>query len=135
MSRYLIAGRAARAVKKVSLGGDAFLGWGCDALVGFVAPPKSVRGWKLVKGELRFNLASGTGAVMFIKTVAIAAVNRGDVQYLGVAQGLLDARVYGMGVVFGLDDNNGDIGLAIESAFHAQKGFVMRQASTAGSHH
>jgi hypothetical protein len=51
---------------------------------------------------------------VFIKTIAVAAVDRGDVQDAGIVQGLLDARFDRMPVIFGLDNGQGDIGLVVK---------------------
>ena len=58
--------------------------------------------------------AGAATAVVLVKASAIAAVNRGDIEYFGVRQGLLDAGAERVFVVFGFDDGDGDVGLVTE---------------------
>ena len=58
--------------------------------------------------------AAAAAAVVLVKASAIAAVNRGNVEYLSVRQGLLNAGAERVFVVFGFDDGNGDVRLVTE---------------------
>jgi hypothetical protein len=67
-----------------------------------------------VKGNLSFNRASGSGAVVFKKAVAVGAVGKWDVEELGVVESLLHAIAKRVRIVFSLNDRNGEIGLVVE---------------------
>ena len=81
---------AARAVKEIILGADPFGFWCGDAFVALIAVPQF--GWarKILQLELSLYAATGSGAVMFVEPVAVAAEHYGYIQNSGVVQPLLN---------------------------------------------
>jgi len=63
--------------------------------------------------------------------VAIAAEDKGNVEGFGIAEGLLHSRAYGVVVVLGFDDREGDVGLVIENVIDA----LLRASSVDFSSH
>ena len=67
-----------------------------------------------VQRQFVFKLSARHGAIMFIKAVAVAAIDRRNVKNFRVLQRLLNAGADGMRVIFGFDNRDGNIGFVIE---------------------
>lgn len=48
------------------------------------------------------------------KAIAVAAQHAGDIENVGILQTLLHTCAYGVLIVFGLHESNGNVGLVIE---------------------
>ena len=117
----IIGAGAGRAVGEIILGNHGGDGVG-DAFVGFVFGPELVGRRKRAEGDIGFDSAAGDGAVVKAEAVAVAAENEGDVEDMGVAEGLLEAGADRVGVILGLNDGDGDVRLVIEDVVGALLG-------------
>ena len=108
----IVARRLAAAVVEIVLKND-FLGLGRQALPGAIARPQVIWRRKGIGGERGF-LGGGAGAVMEQEAVAVGGEYEGNVQRVGVVEGLLHAVADGMVVVLGFDQCDGQVGLVVE---------------------
>ena len=83
-------------------------------LPGAIARPQVVGRWESVKTEGRFPLGACSRPVVEDEAVAVGGKYKGDIQGLGVIQPLLHPVADGVGVVLGLDQGDGYVGLVIE---------------------
>ena len=96
------------------------LGRNCDLLLreGFcrtVARPEHSGGRKLIERDFtRHGAADSDRAVVFEKSVTVAAVGEGNIQNLGVFERLLHAVADAVIVVLGFDDRNGQVWFAVK---------------------
>ena len=109
----VIAGTLAAGVHVVVLG-DNLLGRVIQPLPGAVTLPKLIRRGEGVQGDFLLHQTSGSGSVMKQKGISVAAEDKGNLQGIGIAQGLLHAIADSMVVVLGLDDGDGDVGFVVE---------------------
>src|SRR3546814_9894159 len=91
-----------------------------EALPLAVAPPQFIRRWKLIEGQLRLDLVTGSGAVMEQEAVAVAGEHEGHVERFGIVERLLHAGADAVFVVLGLDDRQPQVGLAIQDEVGAR---------------
>src|SRR3546814_3482122 len=92
-----------------------------EALPLAVAPPQFIRRWKLIEGQLRLDLVTGSGAVMEQEAVAVAGEHEGHVERFGIVERLLHAGADAVFVVLGLDDRQPQVGLAIQDEVGAPR--------------
>ena len=109
----IVARRLAAAVVEIVLKND-FLGLGRQALPGAIARPQVAWRRKGIEGERVF-LGGGIGTVMEEEAVAVGGEDEGDLQGVGVVEGLLHAVADGMVVVLGFDQCDGQVGLVVEN--------------------
>ena len=109
----VVAGGFLGAVVVVVLGGDGDFAGG-ELFGGAVAVPEFVGGGELGEGEFAGDGGGAAGAVVFEKGVAIAAVGEGEIEQFGIFEGLLHAGADGVGVVFGLDHGQAEVGFVIQ---------------------
>jgi len=114
----VIARGLARGVFKVILEHDR-LSLGGDAFPGPVAGPEAGGGWEAFQGEGGFLLRAGPSAIVEHEAVAIAGEDEGDIEGVGVFEGLLGAVANAVVVVLGLDNGEGDVGLVIKDVVGA----------------
>ena len=76
--------------------------------------PEFVGGGKLTEGEFAGDGGRAAGAVVFEKGVAVAAVGEGEIEQFGIFERLLHAGPDGVGVVFGLDHGQAEVGFVIQ---------------------
>ena len=108
----IVARRLAAAVVEIVLKND-FLGLGRQALPGAIARPQVAWRWKGLECERGF-LGGSAGAVMEQEAVAVGGEYEGNVQGVGVVEGLLHAVADGMVVVLGFDQCDGQVGLVVQ---------------------
>ncbi|MCU0684831.1 MAG: hypothetical protein MUF34_21735 [Polyangiaceae bacterium] len=116
---------------------DHGLGGGQKALPGAVAPPKLVRGRKLIETHLALDLRRLPAAIVKEKPVAVRSERKGHVEHLGVVERLLHAGAEAMLVVFGLDDRDRQVRPVVEHVVGAapprsRAGFAPRQHPPSG---
>ena len=109
----LIVARGLPAAAEIILR-DNILSLGFQVLPGTMALPQVGRRGKGVQAEVGFPLRAQAGPVVEHKALAIGGKNKGDMQRLGIVQGLLHAVTHRVNVVLGFNQGNGEIGLVIQ---------------------
>ena len=114
----VVAWGLATAAVEIVLEDDGF-GLVCQPLPGAIARPQVTGRWEGIKTEGGFLLGRGARPVVEYEAVAVRREHEGDVQGLGILQPLLHAVAPGVGVVLGLDQRDGDVGLIVEDVVGA----------------
>jgi hypothetical protein len=125
----VVAGCFAAAVAIVILGdqGLAIVG---DAFVQAVFAPEEGGAGEFGEGEFGVGVV-GVGGIVEEEAVAVAAEGEGDVQHVGVFEGLLHALADRFVVVFGFDDGDRQVGFVEEDVVGA---FLFASADQFATH-
>ena len=124
----IVAGRLAACVDVVVLSDDPLF-LVAELLPMSVALPEGLRRREGIEGDFLLRRCELGCLVVGEEGIAVGAEDVGNVQSLGIGQGLLHAVADGVLVVLGLDDGEWEVGLVVEDVVCAFLGAAGREAS------